>query len=308
MSNLHLEDLPGLLDKHGPVFILGCPRSGTTFLSSCLSKLDGLEVFDGVLIPPRLIHVIGNLTEEGAPVAFLLKSIRDIYWQAFWRRRYFRSERVGELYQRNLSLVDFLRAPTLEGALFCHKEAFLCFALPALAKEFPQAKFVHIFRDGRDNADSLERCYPDALSDEILKDSKAADNKSSEIGRYRVVDSFCIPWWVTEGQEQDFIQINAYGRYLWMWRDMTERAMALHALVGKMRYSEVRYEDLVADPIAIGGGVARFLGKELNRPARRNLKRAFTSSVKVGSRNAERQRLQQAQAIAGSLLGRLGYE
>jgi hypothetical protein len=267
-----------------------------------------MEVFDGVLVPPRLIHLVGKLAEEHAPVGHLMRCVRDIYWQAFWRRRYFRTDRIAQLFQRNIRLADFLGRGSLENALFCYKEPFLCFAAAAFASEFAGAKFLHLIRDGRDNADSLERCYPHELSDEVLKNGDLVEDKNTGVGYYRVVDSWHIPWWIPTGQEREFVELNRYGRYLWMWREMTERAMALASIVGEERYREVRYEELVRDPLSLGKVVTTFLGKELNARTRRALKKAFTSSVKVGSRNADTQRLQQARNIAGSLLLRLGYD
>ena len=58
-SLLPLEDSPYLLDEHGPLFILGRPRSGTIFLSKCIADIPDVEEFVGVLAPPRIMHLIG---------------------------------------------------------------------------------------------------------------------------------------------------------------------------------------------------------------------------------------------------------
>jgi hypothetical protein len=87
---------------------------------------------------------------------------------------------------------------------------------------------------------------------------------------------------------------------------MVSRASALQRL-GPSRYLEIRYEDFVGHPVAQGKLLADFVGKELTAATRRRLKKAFTSSVRIGSRQMEPCRLQEANDIAGELLVRLGY-
>ncbi len=99
MTNLGLplEDSPYLLDEHGPVFILGYPRSGTTLLSKAIARIEQVEEFLGILLPPRLVHILGSKAVANQHLSYLLLVIRDIFWQAFWRRRYFRRERIVEV-------------------------------------------------------------------------------------------------------------------------------------------------------------------------------------------------------------------
>jgi len=236
---LPLEDSPFRIDRHGPIFILGCPRSGTTYLSRCIAGLPGVSEFIGVLAPPRMMHLVGSMSEQGDDTGQVLNVMRDIFWQSFWRRRLFRGERLLEqAWKRSVS--GLLKKPTLEGTWFCYKEPFLCFAASEVAEAFPNAKFLHIIRDGRDNADSLERKYPDALADHILHEPELVENKNSEVGIWRPFDGWCIPWWVDHDQEQAFVAASRYGRCVWMWKEMVRRACSLRGL-GETRYHEVRY-------------------------------------------------------------------
>ena len=97
---LSLEDSPFLLEEHGPIFIVGCPRSGTTFLEDCIAAARQVEAFTGVLVSPRLLHLIGDRASRREDVESLLLVMRDSFWQAFWRRVFFFSERVGEVASR----------------------------------------------------------------------------------------------------------------------------------------------------------------------------------------------------------------
>lgn len=306
--DLPIEDSPYVLDEHGPLFVLGCPRSGTTFLTQCLAKLSGVETFVGVLAPPRLMHLIGWNFTQGKNSDDLLECVRDVFWQAFWRRRLFRSERLAQLYLRNTSVSEFLSRGTLEDTVFCYKEPFLCFAVEQIARAFPRSKFVHIVRDGRDNADSMERSYPHALSEDTLRTRELIENKNAEVGSFRAHDSFFLPWWVREGEESRFLSVSKRGRYLWMWREMTQRAVKLRDLVGDDRYCEIKYENFVQAPLEEGPRLATFVGKPMNGRMRRALSRAFTSSVGIGSKQASKNRLDEDEEIAGKLLAELRYE
>jgi len=306
LNELPLEDSPFLLDEHGPIFILGCPRSGTTFLSHVIGLLEDVEEFVGVLVPPRMMHRIGRDMSEGRDVRELTTCARDVFWQAFWRRRLFFNERLSRAYT-NRQPLRLLRRGTMAGSVFSYKEPFLCFAAKAFAEEFPRARFVHIIRDGRDNADSLERTYPHALSDEVLRDVDLAQNKCSEIGAFRVHEGVCVPWWVEIESERRFIDASRYGRCIWMWREMTSRARALGNVVDSTRYFEIRYDRMVSDPIHEAEGLLGFLGGTLTHDAKRKLRSSFTRSVGIAAQRQPPERLNEAVKIAGDLLEELGY-
>jgi hypothetical protein len=302
---LPLEDSPYRLDEHGPVFVLGCPRSGTTFLTECLGAVRGVEEFVGILCPARMCHVLAT---EDRPdrEELLFAAVRDVFWTAFWRRRYSRGERVAQFLRKRLWPRASLFSADRQGALFCYKEPFLCFAADKFARYFPRAKFVHIVRDGRDNADSLERTYPDALSDEVVRSDFLSRNKNAEIGLWEKRDGVNVPWWVPAADAAGFGALSRYERCVLLWREMTRRARAVGRLAPD-RYYEVRYEDLVRDPDAWAGGLLTFLGRDYDRRARRAFGRADTGSVGIAGRNQLPDRLRQADAIAGPLLRELGY-
>jgi len=304
--NLSIEDSPYLLDEYSPVFILGCPRSGTTFLSSCIASIPNIEEFVGVLAPPRMMHQIGNLEKKGMNAEGLTYLMRDIFWQSFWRRSHFFSHRVGAtISKRRFS--DLLKKPSLEGKAFCYKEPFMCFAAPAIVKAFPTAKFIHIIRDGRDNADSMERSYPTALSDEVLQSDMLVENKSSEVGVHYKFNGFNIPWWVDESDAKSFISLSQYERFVWMWREMVGLAKKAGALAGTKRYLEVRYEAIVSEPEASAKKILNFLGYPASRKLLQSLGNGNQKSVGIAKKRQSESKLKNASDIAGELLFELGY-
>ena len=114
----------GRLDER-VVFVLGSPRSGTTFLAGCIGSVPGFvdlgEVHALKAAIPRLMHL--------EPVQSAPRIRRLLAWT------------------RRLALV-----PALQPVEQTPETAFV---LPALALAFPRARFVHAVRDGRDVVASL---------------------------------------------------------------------------------------------------------------------------------------------------------
>ncbi len=303
---LPLEDQPERLDQHGPIFILGCPRSGTTFLANCLARLDEVESFVGIIAPPRLMHLLGRVPDDETSNELML-SIRDTFWQSFWRRRLSRPERLGLALAGQSSWLDVRRAPGIQDGLFMYKEPFLCFAAEKFARQFTAARFIHIIRDGRDNADSMERTYPDALADHVLSDERMVRNKNSEIGMSREINGLHIPWWVPETEHEMFMSAERFGRCLMMWREMTLRARAL-STIGSRRYIEIRYDALVNAPQAELEALCKFISAKPNGRMRKFAKSASKSSVGISSQRMTPERKAIAEQVAGPLLRSLGYD
>jgi hypothetical protein len=305
---LPLEDSPYRLDEYGPVFIVGCPRSGTTFLGESIGAIRSIEYFPGVSVPPRVMHLLGHGAAQHADNGQLLRVVRDILWQVLWRRRLATSERLVQWLKGNVDFAGAVNKERMKNVLLCYKEPFLCFAMHDFANHFPNSRFIHILRDGRDNADSLERCYPDALSDRVLNNPLLAENKSSEIGLWRPYEEWCVPWWVAGGAEGSFLSASRYARCVWMWKEMVSRAIDVGQSLGPQRYLELRYESVVTDPEEAGRSVMQFLGVRSAGRFMNRLRKAYRTSVAVSRSHQPIERLEEARTIASSLLSRLQYD
>lgn len=305
---LPLEDSPYLLDQHGPIFVMGCPRSGTTFLAESIGAIRNVEYISSVLMPPRAMHLLGSDHASSQTVQNLSLILRDLLWQAFWRRHQSRSERVLEWFRGNIHFSEvWAKEGQIPNGWLCYKEPFLAFAVSQIAHHFPGAKFIHIVRDGLDCADSLERRYPDALSDRILVDAALAENKSSEIGVWRNADGYCIPWWVEPGAEEEFIACTPFSRYVWMWREIVSRQSDRKHELGERRFLEVRYETLVRDPDATATQVLKFLGIAEDRRFRRRLAHATAKSVGISFKRQTADQIRSAERVAARCLAEFGY-
>ena len=157
--------------------------------------------------------------------------------------------------------------------------------LPLLERLFPDARFVHLVRDGRDAALSFL--------------SVPAGIMTEGWGHPRDAAGFACQW-ATE----------------------VRAARALGARVGPARYLEVRYEALVADPEAELRRICAFAGSSTTRrcsttsaqtdSARKEHQQRLNEPPRVGVRNWRTEMspadVAAFEAVAGDLLHELGYE
>ena len=256
---------------HRPIFVVGAPRSGTTFLGSCIGRL-----------PEVSYHSEPRLTKAAAPYVY----------EGAWSTR--GSAAVFRVSYRALLLA------TLEGGRrFAEKNPENSFLVPFLADTLPSAQFVHIVRDGRDAAVShAEKPWLAAVS-----------AGSGRVGHARQAFGPHARWWVEQDRREEFATVPDIVRTAWCWRRFTEAALDGLAGLPAERVIEVRYEDVVTDPMTAAEVLADFLGAS---PAGLRSLRAGLAGARRGSVGRWRKALSHDQVIEvereiGPLLTRLGY-
>jgi hypothetical protein len=305
-NGLPLEDSMQRLDQAGPIFIMGCPRSGTSVLADCIGLLPNMIVRIGTLANDRIAHLLGSGELPPSIEEHLLWAERAIFWRAFvemhmssiWALRDMVRARSWRVWRRS-------RRPISE-FLFGYKEPFLIFAAEPFAKHFSKAKFVHIIRDGRDCADSMLRTYAHALTNEVLRSPFLWRLKGSEIGVARKWQGWFLPWWLERGAEEAFLSLPPFGRYVWMWEVMVRRGQELAPLLGPQRLLEVRYEEFCKRPAEVGQRLVEFLQIPSGGAYRRYLRSVNTRSVGCHRRRS-RGLLVQSEKVGSPLLAELGY-
>ena len=267
-----------------PLLLLGVRRSGTTLLRVMLDRHPELAVPDESYFIPQLAHRHRARPDVDAFVDDLrrLPTLRE--WGAA-------PERVRARLRPGTTLGGAIAAVFEEYAAargkrrWGDKTPLYMQHLPLLERLFPDARFVHLVRDGRDAALSF------------LQMPAGIVTRS----------------WSTPTSAEGFAC---------QWRTEVEAAQALGRRVGPERYLELRYEHLVADPeselrrICALAGLpydADMLGYAGNvdlsgKPHQQSLAKPPTPGLRDWRADMAPDDAAAFEAIAGDLLRRLGYE
>jgi hypothetical protein len=186
-----------------------------------------------------------------------------------------------------------------EGGLrLCDKTPQAAFLVPALATGFPNAQFIHIVRDGRDSAVSYSK-KPWLRADSI------------PLNRYEPGGARWGPYarfWTEPERIEEFRTTTDLHRCIWAWRCFTESAIDGGRCLGRERWLELRYEQLVSTPDSEGRRIAEFLGEARQSGA---LARALSITAHTESvgrwLHASTDEQETMYSEAGHLLRALGY-
>lgn len=255
-----------------PIFIVGAPRSGTTFLGGCVGRL-----------PTVSYHFEPRLTKAAA------RCVYDGSWSEAKAARVFRAN-YGAL----------LLAGGDGGLRFAEKNPENCFILPFLFRTFPDAVFIHIVRDGRD-----------ATVSHAEKPWLAAKSAASgQRGRGGTAWGAQPRFWVEPDRYEEFRAVSDIERSAWAWRRFTEAAYEGLATLPAERLLRIGYEDMVADPAAFAETLGDFLdvpaGAE-REPLRSALSQASRSSVGRWRETLSSHDADTVERQCGALLAELGY-
>lgn len=253
-----------------PVFLVGAPRSGTTFLGECTGTLPDISYFNE---PTVTKYAAGCVYREA--------------WPRWLMTRYYR-----------LSYSGLLWASGAEGERLAEKTPRNCFLLPFLISAFPDARVVHLIRDGRDAALSWSR-KPWLREDSLRRERR-------EDGGYPYGPH--PRFWVEPDRREEFFSTSDIHRCIWGWRRHVEAAReAARSSLPEEAYLEVRYERLVKAPLDVGGRIAAHLGARPAVPFREKLKAARPDSVGRWRAELAPGELEDVRREAGGLLADLGY-
>ncbi len=248
---LHLPGLAagGRLDR--PVFIIGAPRSGTSMLYAILRRHSGLANWPGEAhevwehdFHPALRGWESNAlgvadAGEGAAAARIQRSF---YLVAGGRKR------LIDKTPRNAPRVGFIDAL------------------------FPDARFIYLKRDGRDNTNSLINAW-----------------RTPRYRTYRLPEPHSIPgaqppeWWkfiLYPGWREDLSgPLEHVCAKQWVFSN--DSAIEAFEALAPDRWTSVRYEDFVEDPVAHTQTLLDFVGLESEVAVRDGAAAAKTKPINV---------------------------
>ena len=240
------------------IFVIGSPRSGTTFAGASIGSVSGfVDLGEVAPFKAAIARLAGGDVGDAAQEARRILTLT-----------------------RRLGLVGRLRAveQTPEGA----------FVAAAAARAFPEARFLHLVRDGRDVVSSLlERGW--------LSGGRAGrDDAGQAFGSEP-------RFWVEAERRDEFRAASDARRAAWAWRRYVTAARTAEAPT-----LEVPYERLAAQPDAVAAELARFLGTA-EAPLAAALRGAHAGSIGRHRRDLTAEQLEDVLAEAGPLLRELGY-
>ncbi|MGO9559138.1 MAG: sulfotransferase family protein [Acidimicrobiales bacterium] len=207
-----------------PVFVVGCPRSGTTLLQVMLDTHRELTVghecdfVTDVSFDPRATRwsLSDSLEQTYASVLFDRLGVDEASCR----------EIVAEMepadYPEAIRLLFAARAVKNGKARWGNKTPHMIFHLGRLAQIFPDAQFVHIVRDGRDSAASWSKVG------------------FSDSNRRQILSSALL------------------------WRHMVNAGRAQGRKLASSRYLEIHLEDLIASTTEVLELVCRYLSVDFD--------------------------------------------
>lgn len=214
---VHPERLVARADPRS-VWIVGSPRSGTSFTAESIGKVTGYADLGELRPLKRAIPLLTTLPHEQV-VAHL---------------------------RRILAIAQ--RAGMVSGLRPIEQTPESTFLIPAIAEAFPEARFVHLVRDGRDVAASL-------LGLGWLRDvpTRPLDEVGNAFGDHS-------RFWVENDRRAEFPTVSEARRAAWVWRRYNSAARDALAQLPPDRTIRVRYEDLLADRSTTARALAESLG------------------------------------------------
>jgi hypothetical protein len=211
-----------------PVFIIGCPRSGTTLLYDMLQSAGGFARYPAESnVFSMLVPTFGNFKSQ--------RNKRSLM-EAWLKSHLFRVSRLDSAYiepklMQTRSGGEFLRVLMDEIARSQNVDRWAeqtpshVYHVPEIRNAFPDALFVHMIRDGRDVALSLGK-----------------------------------PGWIKPlpGQSHN---LRVAAALFWAW---TVRKGRAYRQTLRSDYLEIRYEDLVQSPHDTLRHLGRFIEHDLD--------------------------------------------
>lgn len=224
--------MAGVLEKkfQNPyVFVVGCPRSGTTLLQRMLDAHPQMTIANDTHFITRAAKKV--LPEDPKP-ALTTELVEQVCsYRHFYRMGLDHQDVTSAAdhcgtYSEFVSHLYTSRAKRRHKIISGEKTPDYCRQIPALHKLFPHSKFIHIIRDGRDTALSTLEWATDTKGP-----GKWSLWASDPVGT-------CALWW--------------------QWQVSLGHTEGTR--LGPALYHELRYEDLVADPARELHKISDFLG------------------------------------------------
>ena len=245
---LHVPALIAGAKVERPVFVVGAPRSGTMLLYTVLRSSSKLAHWR-----PTEAHEVWELDHHPAQHGWVSNVLTAADATPDVTKRIHRSFLL--VTGKNKRLIDKTPRNVLR--------------IPFMNAVFPDARFIYLKRDGRDNVNSLINAW-----------------RSKRYRTYRLPEPHRIPgvdpeWWkfvLYPGWERD-IDGPIERVCARQWLASNDHAMRALAEIDSERWTEIRYEDLVDNPIVEIGRLMEFMDVPYEDEVRRRAAEVSTTPI-----------------------------
>jgi hypothetical protein len=207
-----------------PVFVVGCSRSGTTITYETLAAAPQFLSF-GWEIPQFWDGLYGPLNNGWGSEAADARHARPEHRDAALRYFY---QRLGPGWVLDKTCINVMRIPYLHAL-------------------FPQAKFVFIHRDGRDNVSSMIDGWHLGRTDGRFELSYTLGPCPEEVaiegGRFKEWAFFLPPGW------RDYNHAGLAEVCAFQWVSANRLALDAKARIPPTQWVQLRYEDIFERPV-----------------------------------------------------------
>lgn len=237
-----------------PIIIIGMHRSGTTMIASMLRELglfignDLEENYESMFYINHndwLLHQCGGAWDNPSSIEWLYKD-DDLMLLS---EGYLRARIAGLPVSKYLGVKKYIlgnRPLSHMGQVWGWKDPRMTYTLPIWLRLFPDAKVVHIYRNGVPVAASLR-----TRDRKHLKKSQIAHQKRTALGAYSLVEK-------TGGFVWSNRCMTLEGGFS-LWEEYVETAMKMTQTVAPQSFS-LKYEDFLDNPVAELSKLANYCG------------------------------------------------
>ena len=272
-----------------PVFVVGCSRSGTTITYETLATAPQFLTF-GWEIPQFWNSLYGPLNNGWHSEAAGAEHARPEHRDAAFRYFY---QRLGPGWVLDKTCINVMR-------------------IPYLYKLFPQAKFVFIQRDGRDNISSMMDGWRMGRTDGRFELSQFFGPFPEPVaingGEFREWAFFLAPGW-REYNRSSLEEVCAF-----QWTSANRLALEAKRLVPSEQWIHLRYEDIFERPVEMFRDAFVKLGIPFTPKLEARCANLQPTSVVKGTPQKQKWREHNPEAIArilptiAPMMRELGYD
>ena len=213
-----------------PVFVVGCSRSGTTITYETLAAASRFLSF-GYEIPQFWDGLYGPLNNGWESEAATVENARPEHRDAAFRFFY---QHLGTGQVLDKTCINVMR-------------------IPYLLKLFPKARFVFIHRDGRDNISSMMDGWRKGRVDGGFGLTQFFGPSPQPVaingGEFSEWHFFLPPGW------RDYNDASLEEVCAFQWISANQLALKAKEKVPQTQWIQIRYEEMVDDPLAVFGSV-----------------------------------------------------